>query len=127
MKIDEVVNQYIDLRNQVSAKKKEFDTFKRECEMDMKDLELQILEVSNQTGVDSFKTEFGTAYRSTKTYAKMLDPNSRIEYAKRTGDYGLFTNHISKAHAIELLDEGVDPELIGVDIESESVVLFRKS
>jgi len=127
MQINEIVAEYIDLRNRVANKKKEFDEFKKECEVDMKELELQILNVSNETGVDSFKTEFGTAYKSIKTYAKLFDAEARIEYAKRTGDFGLFTGHVSKAHAIELLDEGVDPSELGIDIDSEQCVLFRKA
>lgn len=127
MKIDEVVSQYIDLRNQVAAKKKEFDEFKKELEVEMKELEVQILEVSNTTGVNSFKTEFGTAYRSEKTYAKLFDAEARIDYTKRTGDFGLFTGHVSKAHAIELLNEGTDPSELGVDIDREDTILFRKA
>lgn len=128
MQIDEVVNQYIDLRNQIADKKKEFESFKKDCEVTMKELEVAILEVSNNTGVNSFKTEFGTAYRSTKTYAKLFDADARIEYAKRTGDFGLFTGHVSKAHALELFDEGaIDPSDIGIDIDREDTILFRKA
>ena len=124
--IDEIVSQYIDLRKQVASKKKEFEEFKAECELEMKELELKILNISNATGVQSFKTEFGTAYRTTKTYAKVFDIESRMNYAKKTGDFGLFTSHVNKSHALELIDEGMDPAEFGVDITTESVIQFRK-
>lgn len=127
MNIDETVGQYIDLRNQVADKKKEFEAFKKECEEDMKLLEAEILEVSNVTGVESFKTPHGTAYRTTKTYAKVFDAEARINYAKETGDFGLFTSHVAKKHAMELLDDGMDPSIFGVDVETEAVIQFRKA
>ena len=127
MDIKEVVGKYINLRNQVAEKKKTFDAFKKETEEVMKELELQILEVSRTTGVDSFKTESGTAYRTTKTYAKVFNAEDRIEYAKRTGDFGLFTAHVNKKHVLELLENNVDPSTYGVDLDSEQVVQFRKT
>jgi len=127
MKINDIVNQYIGLRNAIASKKKEFDQFKKDNEEVMRALEMQILEVSKSTGVDSFKTEFGTAFRTTKTYAKLFDADARIKYALESGDFGLFTSHVNKLHTIELLNEGVDPSSLGVDYESEEVIQFRKN
>ena len=76
---------------------------------------------------DQFKTEFGTCYKSVKTYAKLFDVEARIKYAKETGDYGLFTSHVNKLHTIELLNDGRDPTEFGVDYETEEVILFRKA
>lgn len=127
MNIDEVVSQYIDYRNQIADKKKEFEDFKRTTEESMKELELQILDVSNQTGVTSFKTNFGTAFRTTKTYAKVFDVEARNQYILDSGDFGLITSHCNKKHVMDLLDNGMDPSKIGIDVDTEQVIQFRKA
>jgi len=126
MNIDETVEYYISLRDSISDAKKAFDNFKRETKELMDALEIELLDQSAILGVDSFTTPSGTAFKTTKTYAKMLDVNARVAYAAKTGDYGLFTNHINKLHAKELIDEGLSPEDIGVTIESEQVIQIRK-
>lgn len=127
MNINEMVAEYISMRNSITEQKKAFDDFKKSVEEHMKKLELEILEVSRELGVDSFKTDAGTAYRTTKTYAKVFDAEARIKFAKKTGDYGLFTSHVNKKHAMELLEDGMDPSDFGVDIDTEQVIQIRKS
>ena len=88
MKINELVHQYIQLRDDLAEKRKEYNAFEDETKMQMASLEAQLLEISNETGADSFKTEFGTAFRTTKDYARIA-PGAREqvdEYAMRTGN-----------------------------------------
>lgn len=129
MNISDMVAEYITLRNEVAEKKKEFDDFKKSHNNRMVELELSILEVSQETGVNSFKTEFGTAYKTIKKYATNADREAREEYARKTGDFGLFTNHVNKAHLIELMemDEEFDPESVGINYSEEQAINIRKS
>ena len=129
-KINELIKKYRDIRDDLGAKRKEFDLFEKECKEQMEELELKMLSISDETGVDSFKTEYGTAYRTIKTYARLgTGPESkeaREKYALDTGDFGLFTAHVNKTHAKELRDEGVDLVNIGIDWVEEYAIGFRK-
>lgn len=129
-RIDEVVKEYRDLRLVLDIKRKEFKSFEEEQKEKMFALETQILKVCAETGVESFKTAHGTAYRTIKTYARLgagsESKDARVEYAKSSGDFGLFTSHVNKTHAKELLDEGHNLAEYGIDWIEEFSIGFRK-
>jgi len=127
-KVNELVKEYISKRDALSEKRKEFTDFESVTKMEMADLEAQILEISNDTGVESFKTEFGTAFRTTKDYARIA-PGARDEvdeYVLKSGNTQIFTSHISKAAVKELMNEGVNPAEMGIEYIQEDVVQIRK-
>ena len=127
MKINEVVQQYIALRSQLDAKRKEYKDFEGQVKDQLLQMELQILDVSHETGVNSFATEYGTAYRTTKKYASVKDRKLLETYVETHHDMGLFTNHINKSHVIELMNEGLNPADIGVDYQEEQAINIRKA
>jgi len=128
--INEKVQAYRDLREELSVKRKEFNSFEESQKEQMLEIETEILKICAETGVDSLKTPNGTAFRTTKTYARLGAgaecKEARAEYAKRTGDFGLFTSHVNKSHAKELLEEGVNLTEIGIDWIEEFSIGFRK-
>lgn len=130
MKIDELVKEYRLLKESLDHKRREFKKFEDECKERMLELEISLLDKSNQLGVDSFKTQYGTAFRVTKTYARLATgPDSvdaRIKYSMESGDFGLFTSHVNKTHAKELLDDGMNLEEIGISWIEEAGIQFRK-
>jgi hypothetical protein len=89
-----------------------------------------MLKVSAETGVDSFKTEAGTCYKTVKTYARLTAGEDarqkRIDYAIKSGDFGLFTSHVNKTHAKELMKDSVNLAEIGIDWIEELSMGFRK-
>jgi hypothetical protein len=130
MNIAELVKEYREIRDSLSIKRKEFETYEKAAKDDMEHLEMQMLAISNDTGVDSFKTEYGTVFKTTKTYAR-LDAGEeskelRNQYIMATGDFGFITGHISKAHVEELIQEGIDPSTFGVVYERQLSMQFRK-
>jgi len=125
-KIDELVDRFIDLRDQVSHKTKKLKDFKAKCKVEQDSIELELIAFSEELGVNSFATASGTAFRTEKTYAKMLSGTKRIEYAIESGDFSLFTSHINKLHAIELAENGIGEDVTGVVIERETVIQIRK-
>jgi hypothetical protein len=126
MTIEQKVARYIELRNQVADKARELKVLEAEVKPELEELEREMLEISNSTGVESFKTAAGTVFKTTKSYVTMKDREAFIRFALETGDYGLITNHIGKAHAVELIEEGVPLETLGVDYVVEAVMQFRK-
>lgn len=129
-KISDLVKEFRDIRDDLDTKRKAYNKFEAESKEKMLELETQMLNICNETGVDSFKTKNGTAYKTKKTYARLLTGDDgrerREEYAIRTGDFGLFTSHVNKTHAKELQDEGFNLSEIGVDWIEENAIGFRK-
>lgn len=127
-KVLDLVEEYIQIRDLLDAKRKDYKNFEDKAKMEMAELEAKILEVSNQTGVDSFKTKAGTAFRTTKDYARIA-PGARQqteEYAIRTGNLQIFTSHISKVAVKELMAAGEDPGEMGIDYVQEDVIQVRR-
>ncbi|MGW8177830.1 MAG: hypothetical protein ACWGQW_03435 [bacterium] len=129
MKVDDLIDEYICIRDDLDRCRKEFKEFEAECKERMAGLEMQLLEISNDTGVDSFKTKYGTAFRTTKDYARIA-PGARgqlDEYVLRTGNLQIYTSHISKIAVKELMAaENLNPAEAGIDYVQEDVIQVRK-
>lgn len=127
--IADLIKEFRDLRDDLDARRKDYTLFEKETKERMLDLETQMLDIAAQTGVDSFKTVHGTAFRTTKTYARLsTGPEAkelRIQYAINNDDFGLFTSHVNKTHAKELLDNGVNLAEVGIDWVEEYTIGFR--
>lgn len=128
--IADLIKEFRDLRDDLDARRKDYTLFEKESKEKMLDLETQMLDIARDTGVDSFKTIHGTAFKTTKTYARLsTGPEAkelRIKYAIDNDDFGLFTSHVNKTHAKELLDNGVNLAEVGIDWVEEYAIGFRK-
>lgn len=129
MRVDDLVNQYIQIRDDLGEKRKLFKEQEETAKTHLAGLEAQILEVSNSTGVNSFKTDFGTAFRTTKDYARVA-PGAREEldaWVLRTGKTQVYTSHLSKVAIKELMEtDGLVPAEAGIDYIMEDVIQIRK-
>lgn len=120
--IEQLIAEYVQLRNErhaLAAKDKELKE-------QMTVLEAQMLELANQLGVSSFKTEHGTAFKTTKTYVSVTDREALERYVRDNNAFSVFTNHVNKLHVIELLEAGTPQEILGVEFNAETVMQFRK-
>jgi hypothetical protein len=122
-----MVEEYIRLRNQVAEKAKELKVLKDHVDPLLEALENQMLAISNETGVNSFATDAGTVFKTTKSYVSMADKEAFLKYAIENNDFGLITNHIAKAHAEELLEAGVPLDVLGIKYTVEQTMSFRKA
>jgi phage host-nuclease inhibitor protein Gam len=127
MKLSEAVEIYIKLRDKKAQMKAEFDAKVAPITEKMDKLEAQLLDVFNKTGMDSVKTEFGTAYSTTRTTASIADREVFMEHVKANEDWGLLEVRVSKT-AVEQYREQHDDELPpGVNIREERVVNVRRT
>lgn len=122
MAIDTLVAEYVRLRDERHV----LATQDKALKAQMTQLEVQMLDISNELGVNSFKTDYGTVFKTTKTYASVTDREALERYAIENNDLGVFTNHVSKTHIVELLEAGTPQETLGVNFYAESVMQFRK-
>lgn len=120
--IDELIKAYIVIRDERHALAARDKLLKEQ----MTALENQMLDISNNLGVNSFKTDHGTVFKTTKTYVSVQDREALDRYAVENNDLGVFTNHVSKTHIVELLEAGLPQETLGVNFYAESIMQFRK-
>lgn len=127
MKLSEAVSLYIQLRDKKAQMKAEFDAQVAPVQEKMDKLEAKLLDVFNQTGMDSVKTEFGTAYATTRTSASIADRDIFMDYVKSNEEWALLEVRVSKT-AVDQFRSANDNELPpGVNIREERVVNIRRS
>jgi len=127
MKLSEAVSLYIKLRDQKAQMKADFEASIAPLTEKMDKLEAKLLEVFNQTGMDSVKTEFGTAYATVRTSASIADRDAFMEFVKAHEEWSLLEVRVSKT-AVEQYRSANDDELPpGINVREERVVNIRRS
>lgn len=127
MKLSEAVTLYIQLRDKKAQMKSEFEASVAPITEKMEKLEAKLLDVFNKTGMDSVRTEYGTAYTAVRTTASVADREAFMDFVKANEEWSLLEVRASKT-AIEQFRDSNDNELPpGVNIRSERVVNIRRS
>lgn len=127
MKISELVAKYIELRDKKAEIKAEYDAKVAKVDEVLNKIEGKFLEVFEQTGMDSVKTEFGTAYSSLRTSASIADREAFMEFVKNHDEWPLLEVRCSKT-AVEQYKTANDEQLPpGINWRAERVVNVRRS
>lgn len=126
MKLNEVVDKYIMLRDKQAAMKKEFAEKVKPISDAMDQIEAVLLKTFDAAGMESAKTEKGTAYVATRTSASVADKESFLEFVKRTGEWPLMEVRAAKTAIEQYRDEHADLPP-GVNWSEERVVNVRRS
>lgn len=127
MKLSEAVKLYIQLRDKKAELKAEYDRKVAGIEEKLTKLEAKLLQVFNETGMDSVKTEFGTAYTSTRTSVSIADRDAFLNYIKESGDYNLLELRPSRSAVPEFAAANGGELPPGVNMRTERVVNIRRS
>lgn len=126
MKVSEVVSHYIALRDQKAAIKAEYDAKVSKIDKTLDTIEAKLLEVFEQTGMDSVRTANGTAYTTVRTSASVADREVFINYVKSHDEWPLLEVRASKT-GIEQFKEMNQDLPPGVNWREERVVNIRRS
>lgn len=127
MKLSEAVSLYIQMRDKKAQMKADFEASIAPLNEKMDKLEAKLLDVFNKTGMDSVKTEFGTAYATTRTTASVADREAFMEYVKANEEWALLEVRTSKT-AVEQYRAANDNDLPpGINLREERVVNIRRS
>lgn len=126
MKINELVDKYVKLRDAKAAKKKEYDTELAKYDTAMEKIEAILLKHFEETGADSVKTEQGTAYRSSRTSATVADWDSFLGHVREHEAWEMLEHRANKKAVEEYkaANEDLPP---GVNWKEEVVVNIRRS
>ena len=126
MKLSELVSKYIELRDKKSQFKAEYDAKVVKIEEALDKIEAILLETFDKTGLDSAKTEFGTAYTTTRTTASVADKDAFMEHVKAKEDWQLLEVRVSKT-GVEQYKEVNEDLPPGVNWRAERVVNVRRT
>jgi phage host-nuclease inhibitor protein Gam len=126
MKLSEAVAIYIKMRDKKAQMKAEFDASVAPLNEKMEQLEAKLLDVFNKTGMDSVKTEFGTAYTTTRVTASVADREIFMNFVKDKEEWSLLEVRAAKT-AVEQFRSIHDDIPPGISMREERVVNVRRS
>ena len=112
-KADKLVGVYVKMRDDLSAKTKEFKEFKATREADMLKVADALSKMMNETGQESMKTKAGTAFHATKDFITVDDWPTMLEAMVRRSVKGLAPESIEA--------------VVKLIIESSELAIFNKS
>ena len=120
------VRKYIELRDR---KKQIEDRLKDELAPindAMDKLEGFLLDRLNQSGAESIKTEYGTAYKSKVMSAKVADRESLMRYVREHQAFHLLTANVAKDAVREYMESSDGNPPPGVDVTFITNINFRR-
>jgi deoxyribose-phosphate aldolase len=126
MKLNELVEKYIKLRDQKAAYKAEYDAKVAGIDALLEKMEVVLLKTFEEAGMDSVKTSSGTAYRTTRTSATVADWDAFLAYVKAHDAFELVERRCSKS-AVEQFKAANDDLPPGLNWRAEQVVNVRRS
>ena len=128
MKLDELVANYIKLRDKKSQLKKQYDEKVAKVDAVMDKMEAIILKTFQDSGIDSARTDAGTAYISTRTSATVGSREELFQWIQEDfEERSIFLeNRVSKV-AVEQFKAANDDLPPGVNFRSEIVVGVRRA
>jgi len=104
MTVDDAIGAYLKLRNKKdsmeAALKQQTDVISGV----MKKLEHFLLTAAAEQGVDSFKTEHGTAFIKETDFASVEDWDALLEYVMNTKSFEFLTKKVNKTPVKEFID-----------------------
>jgi hypothetical protein len=126
MTVDTMIEKYVQLRDRKKLKEDEHKAELAPFNEALSRLEGYMLEALNQAGLDSMKSPHGTAYKSTRTSAKVIDWVTTLNYIKENNAWDLLEARVSKLAAQEIIKETKLP-IPGVETSSELCVNVRRA
>ena len=128
MKLDELVANYIKLRDKKSQLKKQYDEKVAKVDAVMDKMEAIILKTFQDSGIDSARTDAGTAYISTRTSATVGSREEFLSWVLQDPEERsiFLENRVSKV-AVEQFKAANDDLPPGINFRSEITVGVRRA
>lgn len=126
MHLDKIVERYIKLRDVKAQMKAEFDASVADINAAMDRLENAILQTLTAQGVESARTEYGTAYKSISTSATIADWDSFLSFVLENERFDMLEKRCAKT-AIEQYRAANDDLPPGVNWKPAVTVNVRRA
>jgi len=126
MKISELVAKYIEVRDKKAQMKTEYDGKIARVDEVLDKIEAALLKTFETTGMDSVRTEFGTAYTSTKATASIADPDAFMTFCKENNAWHMLQKRAAQS-AVEQYKDEHETLPPGIDWRVERTINIRRS
>lgn len=126
MTAEMMIEKYVALRDKKSEIEKRHVAELAPYRDVMSQLEGWLLEALNQAGLSSMKAPSGTAYKSTRTSAKVIDWPLVLAFIREHNAWDLLEARVSKLAAEAIITETNHP-IPGVETSSELCVNVRRA
>ena len=124
--IEQIVSTYIKLRDKRDMMYQEFKDKTAQIEEDMQTLKHKLVDISKETGVTSFSSPSGVAYRTVKNRYWTNDWGSFYQFMQEHGAMGLLEKRIHQTSMKEFLDENPEVHPPGLHVDSEYEITVRR-
>ena len=124
--IEKIVAAYVKIRDAKDAIYQKYKAETTELEEQMNVLKYKLLEVSKETGVTSFSTPSGTAYRTVKDRYWTNDWESFYTFMQENNAMGLLEKRIHQTNMKEFLENNPNQEPKGLNIDREYEITIRR-
>ena len=124
--IDKIVAVYIKIRNAKEDLAREYDDKIAALDEQMRTLKEELLKISKETGVTSFKTDNGTAYRTIKNRYWTNDWESFYGFMREHGAMELLEKRIHQTNMREFLEGRPDVHPPGLNVDQEYEITIRR-
>jgi hypothetical protein len=121
--VDEYVAQYVKLRDYVKAKEEELKPYTEAMDL----IAAQLGQKMRDNGVESFKTEHGTAYKTQTLSVKTADKDAFVRYCIGEEKWDLVDFRPAKSGVEEFMAQNNDTPPPGVDVALVTNVRVRRS
>ena len=124
--IDKIVAVYIKIRNAKEDLTREYDAKVATLDDQMRTLKEELLKISKETGVTSFKTDNGTAYRTIKNRYWTNDWESFYGFMREHGTMELLEKRIHQTNMREFFEDRPDVHPPGLNVDQEYEITIRR-
>ena len=124
--IEQIVTTYIKIRDKRDRLYQEFKENTAKLDEDMQILKHKIVELSKLTGVTSFSTPTGIAYRTVKNRYWTNDWESFYTFMREHGSMELLEKRIHQTNIKEFMDSNPEVHPPGLNIDSEYEITIRR-
>lgn len=124
--LDNLVDKYIKFRDIKAKLKAKHSNELEPVETALKTIEATLLSKFAEIGTESVRTTAGTAFKSTRTSATVVDWDQVLDYVKANGAWELLERRVNKS-AVEEFREANDDLPPGVNMRSEITINVRRS
>lgn len=118
--INEAVRVYVQLRDQLGIERKSWETHESEVKSYQEKISMFLRDKGDELGVDSFNTQFGTAYRNTKTSYRIENWDEFKAWILETGNLQCVEKRPAKLAVKEIYEtDGILPNGLNEFVEVE--------
>lgn len=125
MDYNTLVEKYVKLRDKKAQMKAAYDKEVASIDTLLDKVEGKLLEYFNESGIESIRTEAGTAFKSTRASATIADWDAFFAFVMQTENYQMLEHRASKTAVAEYktANEDLPP---GINWREEVTVNIRR-